>query len=179
MIKLIVIFLSISFTTFLSIGASENEENFDCKNYNAAADSSNVTCCTYFDIYSDEIDDIALNKTLSYLTDNVEELSKSKNFRGLKYCIFENYLMETAGFSVEGKFDLEKFDSFVKDHAHLAAYAADVSNLAKKCVNLAVEIDVVKKQEEMTGIKVEQCNFEQKFISNCIDLHENAVRREI
>lgn len=176
MINLILIFLSILFAGFSSISASENEEIFDCKNYSAPAESTNATCCGYFDFFSDEIIDIAINKTMSHLKENVEELSKSKNTHGLQYCIYDKYLMETAGFVVEGKFDLEKFDSFVRDHADLATYADDITSFAEKCLSLAAEVDVVESQEKFTSIKVEHCNFEPKFISNCIDSHLDAVR---
>lgn len=180
MITCILIFLSISFAGFSSIGASdENEENFDCKNYNTPAEFTNSTCCDYFEFYSDEIHDIAHNKTSSYAKDNIEELSKSKNTHGLQYCIYEKYLTETAGFVAEGKYDLDKFDSFVREHAELSTYADDISSFARKCASLAAEVDVVEKQEKMTGIKAEHCNFEPKFMSNCMDVHLDAVRREI
>lgn len=174
--KLIFIFLSILFVGLSSIGASENEEMIDCRNYSAPADSTNSTCCGYFELYSEEIHEIAHNKTLSHVNDNIEELSKSKNTRGLQFCIYEKYLMETVGFFVEGKFDLEKFDSYVRDHNDLATYGNDITSAARKCVSLAAEVNVEETQEEMTDIKVEHCNFEPQFLSNCIDIHLDAVR---
>lgn len=179
MIKLIILLFYFKFCSAIESGAGE---------YNCSIipkESINFTCCDMPVYYSDDIQDQANKRSREYFKAN-QNISKSVEQRDklLDFCLFHKFLMESAGFVIDDKFQLDKFNGFIKNNAELvdafSIYADDeFVKFFEKCIKLANEIDVKGKQEELMGIKKEYCDVTYKFVWKCYVSHTVAVSLEI
>lgn len=130
--------------------------------------------------FSENNEDQANEKLNAYLKEYQKTLRKVQSENELLHCLFAKFSMEIAEFVVDDKFQLDTCNVFMKNNPELvnvfSIYAEDeFVKFDEKFINLALEIDVKRKQEQMTGLKVEYCDLTYDIIRKCYLGHVIAM----
>lgn len=155
-----------------ALKSNSSDADIDCSNHNVTA---NKTCCKVPIFYSDELQ----NESNYKLNEDVKTLTKmygKKQGEETAICLSHKYLKETVGFVVHEEFLLEKFNVHIKNITGFTGVEHEVMKIAERCINITVDFKIKEIQEEKVGIKLEDCNFEFKFMYLCIANHLTAVR---
>lgn len=147
--------------TFISLSSGTDNLNGDSDCSSHPKESRNSTCCESPQIYS--------NQTIKLSDDKYsEKFPHHQNYDLPEECIYTNFLMETAGFFLEGKFHIKNFANYIKNNTEIVDQSEKVEEYFSKCSNLADQLNITNIQEKKFGIKLEDCNFKPIFMGRCL-----------
>lgn len=176
-IKLILVFFLYTYNQIIKLIEAESSTNdaYNCSDF--SPETRNITCCKSLDIFKSnyELLNLCQNKMLEFERENAQKIAKANDSMALKTCIYHKYLVESAGFYVDEKFNRAKFNALIMNNTDYAENVEKIIEIFDKCVIFVADLKVKEIQEREIAIKPEDCNFEPQILNKCIVNHFKAV----